>query len=123
MGPEKKVLYIVQSLVAAYIVTGLLLCLLAFIVYQSNTGTKMANLGITLTYIFASILAGMIIGKKDWKTEVLMGIFCWSIIFRNINFNICCVSGKYSYFFNRTHHSIVLMYCWRNFRWNACYLT
>ena len=61
MGPEKKVLYIVQSLVAAYIVTGLLLCLLAFIVYQSNTGTKMANLGITLTYIFASILAGMII--------------------------------------------------------------
>ena len=53
MGPEKKVLYIVQSLVAAYIVTGLLLCLLAFIVYQSNTGTKMANLGITLTYIFA----------------------------------------------------------------------
>lgn len=64
MGPEKKVLYIVQSLVAAYIVTGLLLCLLAFIVYQSNTGTKMANLGITLTYIFASILAGMIIGKR-----------------------------------------------------------
>ena len=69
MGPEKKVLYIVQSLVAAYIVTGLLLCLLAFIVYQSNTGTKMANLGITLTYIFASILAGMIIGKKIGKRK------------------------------------------------------
>ena len=75
MGPEKKVLYIVQSLVAAYIVTGLLLCLLAFIVYQSNTGTKMANLGITLTYIFASILAGMIIGKKIGKRKFLWGFF------------------------------------------------
>ena len=122
MGPEKKVLYIVQSLVAAYIVTGLLLCLLAFIVYQSNTGTKMANLGITLTYIFASILAGMIIGKKIGKRKFLWGFFV-GVLYFAINFNICCVSGKYSYFFNRTHHSIVLMYCWRNFRWNACYLT
>ena len=81
MGPEKKVLYIVQSLVAAYIVTGLLLCLLAFIVYQSNTGTKMANLGITLTYIFASILAGMIIGKKIGKRKFLWGFFVGVLYF------------------------------------------
>ena len=81
MGPEKKVLYIVQSLVAAYIVTGLLLCLLAFIVLQSNTGTKMANLGITLTYIFASILAGMIIGKKIGKRKFLWGFFVGVLYF------------------------------------------
>ena len=51
MEPGKKGLYVVQSLVAAYIVTGLLLCLLAFIVYQSNAGMKTASLGITLTYL------------------------------------------------------------------------
>ena len=74
MGPEKKVLYIVQSLVAAYIVTGLLLCLLAFIVYQSNTGTKMANLGITLTYIFASILAGIFVGVLYFAILTLISV-------------------------------------------------
>lgn len=69
MEPGKKGLYVVQSLVAAYIVTGLLLCLLAFIVYQSNAGMKTASLGITLTYIFASIVAGMIIGKKSENAD------------------------------------------------------
>ena len=81
MEPGKKGLYVVQSLVAAYIVTGLLLCLLAFIVYQSNAGMKTASLGITLTYIFASIVAGMIIGKKIGKRRFLWGFLVGVLYF------------------------------------------
>ena len=61
MDMGKKGLYMIQSLVFAYIATGILLCLLAFIIYQSNAGMKIANFGITLTYILASVFAGMLI--------------------------------------------------------------
>ena len=36
MDMGKKGLYMIQSLVFAYIATGILLCLLAFIIYQSR---------------------------------------------------------------------------------------
>ena len=73
MDMGKKGLYMIQSLVFAYIATGILLCLLAFIIYQSNAGMKIANLGITLTYILASVFAGMLIGSKIGKKEVFYG--------------------------------------------------
>ena len=40
MDMGKKGLYMIQSLVFAYIATGILLCLIAFIIYQSNAGMK-----------------------------------------------------------------------------------
>ena len=73
MDMGKKGLYMIQSLVFAYIATGILLCLLAFIIYQSNAGMKIANLGITLTYILASVFAGMLIGSKIGKKKFLWG--------------------------------------------------
>ena len=54
MDMGKKGLYMIQSLVFAYLATGILLCLLAFIIYQSNAGLKIATLGVTFTYILAS---------------------------------------------------------------------
>ena len=71
MDMGKKGLYMIQSLVFAYIATGILLCLLAFIIYQSNAGMKIANLGITLTYILASVFAGMLIGSKIGKMNMI----------------------------------------------------
>lgn len=77
----KKGLYIVQSLIVSYIVTGILLCILALIMYQSGVGEKIANLGITLTYILASILAGMMIGKKIKKRKFMWGLFVGMLYF------------------------------------------
>ena len=75
MDMGKKGLYMIQSLVFAYIATGILLCLLAFIIYQSNAGMKIANLGVTLTYILASVFAGMLIGSKIGKKKFSRGFF------------------------------------------------
>lgn len=77
----KKGLYLVQSLIVSYIVTGILLCILALIMYQSGAGEKIANLGITLTYILASILAGMMIGKKIKKRRFMWGLFVGMLYF------------------------------------------
>lgn len=77
----KKGLYLIQSLIVSYIVTGILLCILALIIYQSGAGEKIANLGITLTYILASILAGMMIGKKIKKRKFMWGLFVGMLYF------------------------------------------
>lgn len=81
MDMGKKGLYMIQSLVFAYIATGILLCLLAFIIYQSNAGMKIANLGITLTYILASVFAGMLIGSKIGKKKFLWGFAAGMLYF------------------------------------------
>lgn len=122
MDMGKKGLYMIQSLVFAYIATGILLCLLAFIIYQSNAGMKIANLGITLTYILASVFAGMLIGSKIGKKEVFMGICSRNVILYDLDFDLVDFSKKYRSVFHRKDHSMFLMYCRRNFRWNACYL-
>lgn len=81
MDMGKKGLYMIQSLVFAYIATGILLCLLAFIIYQSNAGMKIANLGVTLTYILASVFAGMLIGSKIGKKKFLWGFAAGMLYF------------------------------------------
>lgn len=86
MEVGKKGLYIVQSLIVAYIVTGILLCILAFIMYQSNAGIKIANLGITLTYILVSILAGMLVGNKIKKRKFLWGMLVGMLYFAILTF-------------------------------------
>ena len=121
MDMGKKGLYMIQSLVFAYIATGILLCLLAFIIYQSNAGMKIANLGVTLTYILASVFAGMLIGSKIGKKKFLWGFAAGMLYFMILTL-ISWIFQKYRSVFHRKDHSMFLMYCRRNFRWNACYL-
>lgn len=59
---------ILKSLIFSYILTGIILCILAFIMYQTEVSTKVANLGVTFTYVAASVFAGFIIGK-GWERE------------------------------------------------------
>ena len=65
---------ILKSLIFSYILTGIILCILAFIMYQTEVSTKVANLGVTLTYVAASVFAGFIIGKQMGKRKFLWGL-------------------------------------------------
>ena len=98
-----------------------LLCLLAFIIYQSNAGMKIANLGVTFTYILASVFcwhADRVRSEKRSFYEDLHG----NVILYDLDFDLVDFSKKYRSVFHRKDHSMFLMYCRRNFRWNACYL-
>ena len=65
---------ILKSLIFSYILTGIILCILAFIMYQTEVSTKVANLGVTFTYVAASVFAGFIIGKQMGKRKFLWGL-------------------------------------------------
>ena len=63
---------ILKSLIFSYILTGIILCILAFIMYQTEVSTKVANLGVTFTYV--AVFAGFIIGKQMGKRKFLWGL-------------------------------------------------
>ena len=60
--------------------------------------------------------------KQDWKKEVFMGICSRNVILYDPYLDLVDFSKKYRSVFHRKDHSMFLMYCRRNFRWNACYL-
>ena len=70
----KKGIYVVQSLIVSYIITGIILCVLALIMYQLKSGTKIAEAGVTATYILASMAAGWTAGRRIGKRKFLWGL-------------------------------------------------
>lgn len=83
---------------------------------------KIANLGVTFTYILASVFAGMLIGSKIGKKKFLWGFAAGMLYFMILTLISWIFQKKYRSVFHRKDHSMFLMYCRRNFRWNACYL-
>lgn len=81
MEAGKKGLYVIQSLVVSYIITGIILCILAFFMYETKAGIRLANIGVTMTYIISSVLAGIIVGKKMGKRKFLWGMFIGFLYF------------------------------------------
>ncbi|OLR58920.1 hypothetical protein BHF70_04365 [Anaerostipes sp. 494a] len=81
MEAGKKSFIVVQSLVISYIIAGIILCILAFLMYQLRSGDKIANVGITITYIISSVLAGAMVGKKIGKRKFVWGLITGMLYF------------------------------------------
>jgi len=52
------------TLLATYIITALMLLLLAFLVYQFHLGEKVVDIAIIGVYVLVNFLAGFFMGKK-----------------------------------------------------------
>ena len=71
----EKLMQVLKCLLASYIVTGLLLLLLTFIVYKSEPDEQLVTGGIVAIYVISTFIGGLIIGK-------LMGVrkFIWGML-------------------------------------------
>ena len=77
---EKRVAFcVLKALVAAYIVTGLLLLILAFALYKLGLSENVVELGVVFIYLLSSAIGGFFIGKcmevKRLLWGVLLGLF------------------------------------------------
>lgn len=61
------------TILGAYIVTGVLLLLLAFLVYQFGFGEKVVDICIIAVYVLVNFFAGFFIGKKKKVKKFLAG--------------------------------------------------
>ena len=76
-----KVMWVLKSLLASYIVTGLLLLALTFLVYQFKLDEQVVIGGIVMIYVISTFVAGFILGKLIHVRKFIWGIVIGSIYF------------------------------------------
>lgn len=62
------------SLLAGYVLTGILLCALAFLLYRFSLSAEIVGAGIDLIYLLATFLAGFLAGRKGKNRRFLRGL-------------------------------------------------
>lgn len=73
------------AILLSYLVTGILLLLLALIMYKASPSSGIIKTGIIFSYIISPFIGGILIGKKE-KTRrflwgILLGVLYFVIIF------------------------------------------
>lgn len=63
-GNRKIVLKVLSTLLIMYILTGVALFVLAFLLYKMELTENIVTIGITAIYVVSGLLGGIIIGKR-----------------------------------------------------------
>lgn len=71
---NSRVIVFLRVLLVTYLVTGLLLTLLSFIMLKANVQNGVILGGIIVTYILSTLLGGFLLGKGAEKKRFLWGL-------------------------------------------------
>lgn len=75
----EKIMWMLKSLLASYIVTGLLLLGLTFLVYKFELDEQVVVAGIVAIYVVSTFMGGYIIGKLTGVRKFVWGMCIGSI--------------------------------------------
>ena len=81
MQKNIKVIWWINSLLASYIVTGILLLVLTFFMYKFELNEKIVSAAIVGIYVVSTLIGGMIIGKLTKSKRYLWGMVLGIIYF------------------------------------------
>lgn len=73
--------WLLKSLLCAYIISGILLLLLAFLLYKLNLDEGKVAAGIIMIYVVSTFAGGFIIGKLAGVRKFLWGLTCGILYF------------------------------------------
>ena len=74
-------LFLGKCLILAYLITGVLLMILAFLLYKVKISPQVVAAGIILIYIGATFLAGFLAGRKLKQKKFLWGLLLGAAYF------------------------------------------
>ena len=80
---------ILKSLLCSYVLTGLFLLGLAYLLFQFNLGEGVVTAGITAVYVVACLAGGITAGKTMRKQKYLWGAvagLCYFILLAAVSF-------------------------------------
>lgn len=88
---DMRVIQMMKALLASYVVTGVLLAILAAMLFGWNLDEAKVSFGIMAIYVLSTFLGGLIIGKitgqKRYLWGTLLGI-CYFLLLALISFGI-----------------------------------
>lgn len=70
----QKIFSLLKALLAAYVITALLLVLTAFVMYKLAIGENTVNLIIIIIYVLSSFAGGMLAGKMVKEKKYIWGL-------------------------------------------------
>lgn len=71
---EEKLVRLLKSLLCAYVLTGILLLLLAGLLYKLNLNEEKVTAGIIVIYVLSTFAGGFIIGKMSGERKFIWGL-------------------------------------------------
>ena len=71
---DSKVMWVLKALLAAYIVTGILLLVLTVFMYKLEMSEKVISAAIVGVYLLSTLIGGIIIGKLSRVKRFLWGM-------------------------------------------------
>ena len=81
MQKNIKVIWWIKSLLASYIVPGILLLVLTFFMYKFELNEKIVSAAIVGIYVVSTLIGGMIIGKLTKSKRYLWGMVLGIVYF------------------------------------------
>lgn len=78
---NRNVLTVLKCLLLSYVLTGVLLLLLAFLLYQFKFSENIVSVCIIIIYIGVTFLAGFVLGKRMEKRKFLWGLLAGGLYF------------------------------------------
>ena len=78
---KERFVYILKGLLFAYILTALLILLMALTLYLVGMSEKMVHILIIAVYVVATFFAGFLLGKKMQSRKFLWGLLVGSAYF------------------------------------------
>jgi putative membrane protein (TIGR04086 family) len=83
-----KILEVIKALVAAYIITGIALAVLAFVIYKWNLNESVVNIVILAIYVLATFVGGFLTGKQVRERKFIWGFIlgaCYILIIYGVS--------------------------------------
>lgn len=78
---KSRFIFLLKSLLFAYIITGGLLLLLAFLLYKLQLKENIVSIGIIAIYMISTFFIGFVTGKKTGEKKFLWGLAMGSAYF------------------------------------------
>jgi len=69
----KKIASVIKTLIATYLISAIILLIIAALMYKCDIGDGMINVLIILSYIISTFIGGVIIGKVEKENKYLWG--------------------------------------------------
>ena len=88
-----QVAFLLKSLLFSYILTGVMLALLAFLLYKLGLGEKTVSVAIIVIYVAATLFGGFVTGKRMGSRKFLWGLLMGSAYFLVLTAVSLCVGG------------------------------